>query len=205
MRRLKPEHKNELAPHLSLQLLRTLELRVRLQQTWLALCEELQRRGIQPPAGESEHPALDHAMVLFRPEMMRQMTRTLRRHIWLVGDNQTDHPLYTSDAPVVRHSHLQGVHLPSWGIASRGIEVAFPLTPRYVLMIVERVVFADKASEEFSLLPLEPAHVDFYNWMQVMQSHQRVFCPDDRFDLARRILDVQPEAGDPGRQRVVAW
>ena len=49
------------------------------------------------------------------------------RHIWVVGRNETDQPLYFSDAPVTRYGH---VPLPFGvaGLATVGVQIDFPVS-----------------------------------------------------------------------------
>lgn len=124
-------------------------------------------------------------------------------HIWLLARNDTGQPFYTSDAPVVRHAND-----PSWaggmGLASHGIEVVFPLTPRYALVMAERTFFPRLQFLDGKTLMLNPAGVSFYNGLQIIHSRRQVYCSEDKFDQVRDFATKYPHAFDPDRMQVEA-
>lgn len=137
----------------------------------------------------------------------------LNRHWWFLR-NQTPRGFYTSDHPIVEHgevtseatslaatlavnaasrsgaSGIFGRMLPVLltGIFTAGPIMAFPLAPDVVLVMLDRAKYTNCASLNGQLQNmLNPTDFEFYNGLQVLQSHRQVYSHDADFDLARRI------------------
>lgn len=145
-----------------------------------------------------------HYQQLFDWDSVQRKAAALERHSWVVGLNQTNHLFYTSDHPVVRRGNRRDADGRLMvGILDPGIEFAFPLDSRHILLILERTHFAQWRKHDNHAIPLTPEQVRDYNGLQVMRSSQRVFCADDDFGLAREICSAHSEIRDPNRHRVV--
>ncbi len=131
------------------------------------------------------------------------MARDLARHLWVIGINESEHPLYTSDHPVVRRGNKHVNGSPLTGANDPGIEFAFPLDSRHILLILERTHFAICAQFDRRSVRLPPEMIRDYKELQVLRSNQRIYCANDDFDLAREVCTAHPEICDPKRSRVV--
>lgn len=145
---------------------------------------------------------LVHAMLIFNPQLHKAFVATLLEHIWFVGLNQTAQAFYTSDNPVVRRPHRKDPFVSYAGFGSEGIEIAFPLTPKHVLVLCERTFFRQFADLDCSSLVLNAENVIYYNSLQVSQSYRRVYSIRNQFALAQMICDQNPEVCSPDRTRV---
>lgn len=143
-----------------------------------------------------------HSQKIFDQKVVERMANDIGRHYWVVGINNTEHPFYTSDHPVVRRGNLTEDGRRLVGVLDPGIEFAFPLDSRHVLLILERTHFADWRKHDNRGIPLSDDQVRDYNSLQVMRSSQRVFCANDDFELAREVCAAHPEVCDPNRPRV---
>lgn len=152
---------------------------------------------------EQEGMAGVHAEKLFEHSKVEKMARDLARHLWVIGINETEHPFYTSDHPVVRRGNQHVNGSPLIGANDPGIEFAFPLDSRHILLILERTHFAVSARFDRRSVPLPPKMIRDYNELQVLRSNQRIYCANDDFDLAREVCTAHPEICDPKRPRVV--
>ena len=84
--------------------------------------------GVIPPRFVlGEKASALHAEQMLNPEMIMKMSDALQRHFLIVGINDTEHPLYTSDHPVVRNPNCRDAARPYVGFNDPGIEFAFPL------------------------------------------------------------------------------
>jgi hypothetical protein len=144
-----------------------------------------------------------HSQKIFDQEAVERMSDDLKRHYWVVGINNTEHLFYTSDHPVVRRGNQTQGGRRLVGMLDPGIEFAFPLDSRHILLILERTHFADWRKNDRRGIVLSADHVRDYNSLQVMRSSQRVLCADDDFHLAREVCAAHPEVRDPNRPRVV--
>jgi Protein of unknown function (DUF4238) len=130
---------------------------------------------------------------MFNLPSIEAVMTILFEHIWIVGENNTSQPLLTSDDPVVRHSHAKPYA--GSGFASPGIEILFPLSSRFILVLLDRAHF--KRSDYLTdgiVHQLFPEQVLHYNVSQVRDSYPQVFCQQDRFDQAREYIAVYPSA-----------
>jgi hypothetical protein len=144
-----------------------------------------------------------HCQRLFDAKTVKQMAKDMEFHYWVVGINKTQHPFYTSDHPIVRRANLKIEGRSLLGIADPGIEFAFPLDSRCILLILESSYFRAWRKYDNMAIEVTPEQVRDYNSLQVMRSCQRVFCAEDDFDLARNVCAAHPEIRDLNRPRVL--
>ena len=126
-----------------------------------------------------------------------EIAQILSDHIWIIGVNDTVQPLFTSDHPVVRHSWLS-----STGIASEGVEIAFPLNSTAILIMREKRYFRKFDKQDSKLFPLTLEDVEHYNRLQIYNSNRFVFCSVDCFDLVQVVCQQEPEICSEGRRRI---
>lgn len=144
-----------------------------------------------------------HAQKMFDLDEMEKMAWQVQRLLWVIGVNGTSHPFYTSDHPVVRRGNVRVNGRSGVGILDPGVEYAFPLDSRHILLMFERTHFAAWLEHENRSVVLSPEQVRDYNSLQVMRSNQRVFCADDDFGVASDVCRAHPEVCNPDRPRVV--
>lgn len=126
-----------------------------------------------------------------------QASQIIRKHIYLIGINDTDKPLFTSDHPVVQYPHL-GLN----GINSPGIEIAFPINNKAILIMKEKSHFYKFAKLDGNLFPLTLNDVNFYNQLQVYGSNRFVFCSENQFDLVEEICRNNPDVSSSNKTRI---
>jgi hypothetical protein len=153
--------------------------------------------------GEKTLPAI-HAQQMLDPETIWKMGRALERHLLIVGINDTNSFFYTSDHPVVRNPNCCDDIRPFVGPSDPGIEYAFPLDNKHILLILERNHFKELRRFDARAMPMTLDQVKRYNALQVRRSCQRLFCINDDFELAREICKAEPIICDPNRPRVKA-
>jgi hypothetical protein len=117
-----------------------------------------------------------------------KVANIFNNHIWTIGINNTEQPLFTSDNPVVRHSHLS-----SSGIASEGIEIVCPLDGKLILIMKDKLFFNEYIDRNNRLISLTSDDVDYYNSLQLYNSNRQIFCSQNMFKLAREICQQKPE------------
>jgi Protein of unknown function (DUF4238) len=146
-----------------------------------------------------EMSALAHAQDMFNPSFIDWVVRIFLNHVWLIGDNQTGQHLYTSDAPVTLSSTMPNGVI---GYGTRGVEVAIPLSSRFILVLFERSWFTQTRSmKDGEVLKLDRDVVQHYNGRQVGNSVRQVYCQEDQFELATEMIGQYPEVCEPGRSR----
>jgi hypothetical protein len=195
-----------IATFIAIQDIRTRLFRDQYMQKHGAIIQEIERRGITiPPEWKAdvsdERVAFEHARFIFSKEYRQAAVGALMHHIWLVGRNETDQPLYFSDAPVTRYAH---VPLPcsGAGLATVGVQIDFPISSKYILMMYERTHFGPMlADREGKMLALNDEGVKAINTMQIAQSRRQIYCAENKFDLVLEYAQSHPELFDPDRPR----
>ena len=204
--RIDPSLKAPMGCFLAIQLMRTRSHRNQLTQLSESLLDELNRRGATPNGAldpeklrlDEKRAARVQAQFFLDPAAVTQFAAVLGAHIWMVGTCKTARTFYTSDNPVVRKANA-GLS----GLASPGIQIAFPLTPKYILLLLERSFFSVQfAKYDLHAVNFTDRGVEDCNVMQVWGSHRQIYCQEDAFDLARDACKLHPEACDPVRVNV---
>ena len=135
---------------------------------------------------------VDQARSMFGSGMFR-INDILCSHIWVVGKNTTENPLYTSDNPVIWDTHKEYPPNRGFGLASGGIEVVFPLTPEYVIILLERTFFQEYEERDCKCIDLNSEDIKYYNGFQVFHSYRQIYCPSSDFNLAEDICNQYPQ------------
>jgi hypothetical protein len=209
------EQRNSLAVFLALQLIRTPSHRL----FALQMRAEIEKLGFKAYL-QHEHPELAekdfevtwdkkresffHAQRILDMDSLKRVAGVLYNHIWTVVENDSAKPLYTSDSPVVRKAHGSGGWRSHYGIASRGIQLMFPLSPRFSLNLLEYDRWKKVEKFDGKVLPLRMNEeiVQHDNSGQVQESMRFLYCSGDDFDLARDMCERFPDLADPKRRLV---
>jgi len=208
-----PSQKQDMAFFVTIQLLRTREHRTgyvqlaeKAAKAILDRITKVEMPDVSPSDYEvkfnQEMASLEQAKFMSNPEFLEKSVQILTNHIWFIGINDTNQPFYTSDSPVVRHAHKKIPFCGSSGIASEGIEIAFPLTPRHILILCERTYHRYFTQWDCKCMPLNAENLKYYNCMQVVQCNRYVYCPKKKFSFARHICNENPEYCKPDRPRI---
>jgi len=203
------EQRWNLAEFIVLQFLRTPEYRRELIELQLSVSTEAIRRMLIMKniatdefqlKFDEKYASLEHAQLMFDPDLQLALCQALVNHIWLIGVNMTTSHFYTSDTPIVKRTHDKHP-LIGTGLGSYSVEVAFPLTPKHMLILRERTHFHDLQQLDLHTVPMTPENVIYYNSLQVFQSYRYVYCPFGEFLLAADISCGHPEICMPERKR----
>jgi hypothetical protein len=142
-----------------------------------------------------------HAMSLMDVGKIEMGAEILMGHIWVVTENLTRWANYTSDHPVARVPHVHHPFRAMSGVRSRGIQILFPLTPRFSLNLCERTFWRDLEGYDRRLLrqPMAKENVDYDNSVQVAHSARFIYSRDADFDLAKDMCAREPDLRNPDR------
>lgn len=144
-----------------------------------------------------------HAQTILDKDFVLKLTDIVHNHIWIVAVNLTSSPFYTSDHPIARRPHIEHPFLSMSGYASKGIEIAYPLSSKFLLSMCERTYFADFAAKDGQTLDLpSDQNIIYYNSLQAYSSDRFMYCERDDFAFAKRVCDKDPEFRNPARDRV---
>lgn len=215
--RFEDDQRTVLAEYLAVQYLRTPEARARIIET-----QEGMTRAIVSMIGDAnrleplheelaeiakipkERHAEIHGQFVQDPQLIGEITSLLRGYIWRVMANDTGSAFYTSDHPLAFHCHVprpgRGV-----GIGSYGVEIAFPISPTAMLVLVHREFAQAQVPgwEELEEVVGEATvpNVEYYRWMQIVSSRRFIFAPHDDFGLVDEVCTQDPTLCDVDRER----
>lgn len=205
------ETRERLSTFLALQYMRTRAFRNLVKDLNEQLYREICKRAISQNFGDDalkymprieykdEAAGLFQTQQFFDDDKVSEFSSILNSHIWILLINDTGEPLYTSDAPVVLHRHFAGRAV---GLASPGVEIAFPISSTRILSLRERNAFRALESLDSSVQPLACENVEFYNSLQVLQSERQIYCETGSFALAEDMIKDSPQLSEKNRSRV---
>jgi hypothetical protein len=144
-----------------------------------------------------------HAQSLRYEAREHEMADALLSNGWMIGSNKSAQPYYTSDNPVVMHNHLPEPFVRQISFDAPGIEIALPLTPKFILIIFNLFAPVQKELAYFNnrVRPHTEENVLFYNDLQVMQCHRHIYSSQSSFRMADDLCNARPHLRDPDRER----
>ena len=89
---------------------------------------------------------LQQISMMMDPDFVCQFAETFNQHIWVLLINTTRIPFFTSDNPIARIPHKYDKYKGYSGYASEGIELAYPISSKYLVNIYDSKMF-DKISK----------------------------------------------------------
>ncbi|MCT9097914.1 DUF4238 domain-containing protein [Haloarchaeobius sp. HME9146] len=122
---------------------------------------------------------------------------------WVLIENETGHPFWTSDHPIVRYNSNDSGPYGNLGLRNRGIQIYFPLSPTVSLGFVDPDSFAN-CPRHLVIQDDEDGHehIKLQNGLQMQFSTRHVISNSNDFSMAHDFLDQFPEYADTNRQRV---
>lgn len=103
------------------------------------------------------------------------ISKIFANHIWFFGINSTSIPLLTSDTPIV----IKPYQNHGFDIDSYGVQVAYPISPKYLLVMHENSYWSDLKSFDRRSINLTENCVISHNKLQKDQCHRQVYSVED--------------------------
>lgn len=131
---------------------------------------------------------------------VKQFSDVILSMKWILAENKTEMPLWTSDNPINRYNPFKDP-LGNLGYLSKGIQIFFPLSPWLSLLlcdIVDYFHYPDK------IVTNKKDNIIFQNHLQMRWSTRFVFSQNDDFSLAEEILKSEPILRKVDRPRTMA-
>jgi len=119
---------------------------------------------------------------------------------WILFENYTRIPLWTSDQPINRFNPIDQSPLGNLGLKSRGIQVFFPLNPTLGILFCDPIEYFSSPDKVTAI----KENIIFCNTLQVRSSTRHVFSNNNDFYLAKKWLEENPDFTDPNRRRIQA-
>jgi len=142
-----------------------------------------------------------HLVTLFESIANRELRRKLHNDFYsIILKNNTVVPFITSDHPVVTFPHKKSPVGPISAFYQEGNEIIFPVSPKYLIIFLEKNHFSKIASKgqigkkkkHFMTIDI-PLYVEFYNFLQARYSNRFLFSQDSDFSIITRTMNKYPE------------
>ena len=187
------DDKRELSFYLTLQKKKKKNVRNGIQDTIDCLTQAMKDMGIPESAIDKynlsdEEVKQSHLKMMFDLKNLTTFTTYFYNYTWMLFVNRTKNNFFTSDHPIATQGHVYDSIMSTNGIASKGVEVIFPLSPKLLLVMVDGSYHTYCLSHERKYVEINSSEIiDKYNYLIVMQSDRFVFSADGNFDLTEKI------------------
>lgn len=209
--KISEDDKKKFAEFLVLQIDRTKEHREMSIQSYSIVKKQLLEKGFTEKqlidfGFEIKNPDpkdLHIESILAGNEMRDTLSEILENHIWILIENNTNQPFFTSDNPIAKIANIKDEYISHDGYASEGIEIIFPLNSKYLFVLCEREYFKNlEAIENSKLIISDIENVNYYNSLEIIRSYRQVFSSDNCFEIIPELKKVNPESFQMNRKRI---
>lgn len=143
-----------------------------------------------------DYVKLQHAGMMLDQELGEHIAKILLDHIWVMYVNKTNHLFYTSDNPVLTIPHKENKYHSYSGLASKGVEIVFPISPRLLIAMYDKDSYSKHFKDRTFLTLNDNSKIDHYNQVQVTKSFRCIFSQDNSFEIAENLCKAYPEIRD---------
>lgn len=108
----------------------------------------------------------------------------IKKYSWFIVVNETDIPFYTSDNPIIMKENIFNASDRAAGCATKGIELIYPLTSKYLLVLRDIEFFKDCESLENNMLLCSKYDcVRYYNSLEFLSSYRQIYSSEKSFKI----------------------
>jgi len=101
----------------------------------------------------------------------RKLTEIIIQMKWILYENHTTIPLWTSDHPINRYNPIDLSPFGNLGLKSKGIQVFFPLTPTLGMLFCDPIEYMLEPDK----IECIKDNITFFNALQVIKSTRAIF------------------------------
>lgn len=204
---LRPEEKEIFAQLLTLQFVRTRQLRKELHESRICLISalkdmEIPEEYIHILDPDKQDIKIQHLRLLSDLPFLIRITEKFLNLTWLLLINRTDQKFYTSDNPVITSAHVLSEAF-NYQPGGSGILSIFPISPDFLLVMYDASSIGVNAphtiSDMYYMVCSDPNEIDNYNQFiaahadQIIISHQNCWAP------YRKVLIREPNIFEHSR------
>ncbi len=201
--------KVELSVYMVYQLIRTKNTRKSIRDTsnclkqWLKdmnVEEEVIRRNTI----DADRESVIQGNMILNINRIIELAQSFYNLTWVLGINKSSTPLLTSDNPIGTIPHVIHPFLPMNGIGSKGVEVFFPLSPKYLLLMYDGDYHKISSFDRRYYSIDDEKDIEHYNKMCAYNSAQYIISNEQGFEAVKEILADNPEAFRKPRT-ILSW
>jgi hypothetical protein len=152
---------------------------------------------------DENYTKINHISQLF--ELTEAISDILIHYKWYIFVNNTEIPFYTSDHPVVKKANLNHPFY-SQGFSSKGIEVFFPISPKYAINIAEPSFLFEQYPTliNYTLFECSKENVIHYNNLLIEQATSQIYSNKNNFEAVEKRIKSTPEVMNKKRKRITS-
>ena len=192
------EEKISLSYYLALQIVRTKFTRNAIRDsadclTQILMDMKIPEKHIDKYRVSKEELKYIHSKMIFDKKRMGEICKSLFDFVWIFLVNRTEQLFYTSDNPIGTEAHVEDQFFPMNGLNSPGVEAFFPLSPRVMLVMLDRK-YHRKARrwERKAKVFNDSLIVNGYNARCVVNAERCVFSSEGDFSVIEKMLEMHP-------------
>ena len=148
---------------------------------------------------------LIHGKMIFNHKEVTETAHIFANHVWVLLLNKTPQPFYTSDNPIGTIQHIKHPFLSMSGIACKGVEVFFPISPKLMLVMYAREFHLDMIKYHRRIVEIDDINIiKGYNAKSVINSQRCTYSSINDFSVIEDMLICSPNILDKPRS-VMSW
>jgi len=130
--------------------------------------------------------------MFFNIDKIFDLVLSFYRLSWTLGVNRTNFSLFTSDNPIGMYPHIKNSMITMNGIGSPGIEVYFPLSPQYILIMWDSNYHKGLKILDRRYISLTDSEVKRYNSLCVYNCSQYIYSKEKDFGIVEKFINDNP-------------
>ncbi|MBR5113859.1 MAG: DUF4238 domain-containing protein [Oscillospiraceae bacterium] len=178
---IKEDDKELFSAFLALQYIRLKHVRTGIQATANTVMEFATTLGaslseITKYSVTDEIAKKTHIQMMLDAKNLSMLTACFFRLVWILGINRTKQKFFTSDNPIVSWAHIYNSIYSMNGLASKGVEVFFPLSPDAILIMFDGSYHKQALPHERNYIEIsDNALINRYNSLIAFHADRFVF------------------------------
>ena len=152
---------------------------------------------------DENYTKINHLHSMF--EQTERISDILVHYKWMVCINNTEIPFFTTDNPVLKKANLNHPFY-SNGFTSKGIEIFYPISPKYEIIIIEPSYYKEVAPDlfDYTVWELKKENVIHYNDLLTQNATIQIYSNVNNFDWVEKRIKDTPEIANKNRKRIIS-
>lgn len=148
-----------------------------------------------------KYTKIQHLRMMF--DIAGEIENIIKYYKWVLCINDSEIPFFTCDNPVVKKANLNHPFY-SNGFNSKGIEIYYPISPKYAICIIEPSFLKEKAPDlvNRTIWSFSKENVIHYNDQIIKNATSQIYSNKNDFSWVEKRLSDTPSMGDKSRKRI---
>lgn len=150
---------------------------------------------------DEQYTKVNHLKLIF--DSAEEIENIIKYYKWILCINKSEIPFFTCDNPVAKKANLNHPFY-SNGFNSKGIEIYYPISPKYAICIIEPSYLEEKAPDliDHTIWGFSKENVIHYNDLLIKNATSQIYSNQNDFNWVEKRLRDTPIVGDNRRKRI---